>query len=90
MNADPPPRPDDEGWAWFEPRAEVTPPATDVARHARTCLATPAGRRLVAHLRNTFLERRVGPAASEAELRHIEGQRSVVAYLLRLAESDPS
>ena len=52
----------------------------------RGCLATPNGRLLFRHLRRLFLDRRLPPTARDAELRHVEGQRSVVAHLLQLME----
>ena len=74
------------GWAWLE----ATPAGADVApelcRAAAACLGTPNGRLVLRHLRQSFLDRRLAPTASDAELRHVEGQRSVVAHLLRLIE----
>lgn len=52
---------------------------------ARGALANPAGHALLAHLQRRFADRVLGPTASDAELRHLEGQRSVVAYLRHLA-----
>lgn len=53
------------------------------------CFSTPEGRRVLEYLRRTFLGRRVPPSAPDAVLRHVEGQRSVVAHiegLVRQAE----
>ena len=53
------------------------------------CFGTPEGRRVLDYLRRTFLGRRVPPTAPDAVLRHVEGQRSVVAHidgLVRQAE----
>ena len=58
----------------------------ELCRHAAMCLGTRSGRLLLAHLQRSFLDRRVPPTASDAELRHAEGQRSVVHHLLQLAE----
>jgi hypothetical protein len=38
------------------------------------------------HLRRVILERRLAPHASDAELRHLEGQRYAVAYIAALVE----
>lgn len=79
-----------DGWMWFEPSSAVADDETELVRACRTCFSTPAGQRVLDHLRAAFLDRRLGPNASDAELRHVEGQRSVVANLLRLTESfDP-
>ena len=74
------------GWAWLDaaPGGERTPP--ELCRAAAACLGTAHGRRLLRHLRQSFLDRRLAPSATDAELRHVEGQRSVVAHLLRLIE----
>jgi len=39
---------------------------------------------VLAHLRRITFERRLAPDCSEAELRHLEGQRHLVAQLLAL------
>jgi hypothetical protein len=77
------------GWAWFD-AAEVGGRRVELRDAAATCLGTHAGKVLIDHLRRVFLDRRVPPAASDAELRHIEGQRSVVAHILTLAADDPA
>jgi len=73
------------GWAWFE----ATPPSGGqneaLANAAIACFAGRNGDLLLQHLRNVYLDRRVAPSASDAELRHVEGQRSAIAYLIRLA-----
>lgn len=75
----------DSGWSWF---AEDTspPPADDrLAKALAACFAGRDGEIVLEHLRLVFLERLVAPSASDAELRHVEGQRSAIAYLFRLA-----
>jgi hypothetical protein len=54
------------------------------ASYAR-CFATLDGRRVLAHLRGVTFERVFGPDASEARLRHAEGQRQLVAAMVALA-----
>ena len=76
-----------EGWAWFDAPTAVGPEAPDeVCRSAAACLGTSHGRLVVRHLGRAFLDRRVPPTAGDAELRHVEGQRSVVSHLLQLVE----
>ncbi len=53
----------------------------------RRCFAGPTGRLVLDHLRKLFLLRRVAPTASDAELRHVEGQRTAVAWILAMAGS---
>ena len=72
------------GWAWLE--AQPTTTDAGIAIDAAGCFAGPQGRAVLAHLQSTFLDRRVPPSAPDALLRHVEGQRSVVAHLLALVE----
>lgn len=75
-----------EGWDALVEAAPAPEPADAVARAFAHCFRDAAGAIALEHLRKTFLERRLGPSASDAELRHVEGQRSVVAHLLALIE----
>ena len=74
------------GWAWFEtgerPGEQVADEALSIA-FAR-CFAGRDGEQALRHLERVFLERRLGPGASDAELRHLEGQRSAVAQIKAL------
>jgi len=78
--------PDASGWAWLETAPANAEATSELCRAAAASLGTPGGRAVLRHLRQSFLDRRLGPTASDAELRHVEGQRSVVAHLLRLVE----
>ena len=75
-----------DGWAWFDAPAMGLEAPDEVCRSAAACFGTSHGRAVVRHLRRAFLERRVPPTAGDAELRHVEGQRSVVSHLLQLVE----
>lgn len=44
------------------------------------------GARVLAHLRNTILNRVFGPGATDAELRHHEGKRELVAQIITRME----
>lgn len=74
------------GWAWFDGPADDGDPHDEICRSAAACLDGRHGRVLIRHLRQLFADRRVSPTAADAELRHVEGQRSVVSHLLQLAE----
>lgn len=73
------------GWAWFDAEAPSPTQDDELANAAAACFAGRHGAIVVQHLRSHFLDRRVPPSASDAELRHVEGQRAAIAYLLRLA-----
>lgn len=74
--------------AW--PFAAETPPDTHadpddaLAGAFARCLAGADGRRVLDHLRARTLQRALGPDAPEAALRHLEGQRALVAQILAL------
>ena len=74
------------GWAWFDAAPDVEAPVDDVCRSAAACLSSSQGQILLRHLKRAFLDRRIPPTASDAELRHAEGQRSVVDHLMHLVE----
>ena len=79
------------GWGWFE--AAVRPDAEeDAEREAELCrcfarcFAGAEGLAVLDHLRRLILDRRCPPGASDAELRHLEGQRFAVAYIRQMVE----
>ena len=76
---------DECGWAWFAADPPSPSEDDDLTNAAAACFSGRQGRTVIQHLRSRFLDRRVSPSASDAELRHVEGQRFAIAYLLRLA-----
>ena len=50
------------------------------------CFCTPSGEQVLKHLREITIERFMGPNASEAELRALEGQRALVHQIEMLIE----
>jgi hypothetical protein len=77
------------GWAWFATAdAPVDPDAKDreLCRAFARCFAGAEGSMVLEHLKRSILERRLPPTASDAELRHLEGQRHAVAYLVAMIE----
>ncbi len=74
------------GWAWFDAPDRPAEPDREVCRSFLACFAGANGEATLAHLRRVFLDQRLPPSATDAELRHVEGQRSVVAYVLALLE----
>ncbi|MGQ9370999.1 Bbp19 family protein [Azospirillum sp. ST 5-10] len=71
-----------DGWPW--PAAPVPPPADDPAPCFARCFAGADGARALAVLRAMTLERALGPDVPDAALRHLEGQRQLVATILAL------
>ena len=78
------------GWAWFaaDDDAPADPYANDrdLCRAFAHCFAGADGRMVLEHLKRMILERRLPPNASDAELRHLEGQRHAVAYVVAMVE----
>ena len=76
------------GWSWFE-AGETAPDDRSEAELCRAfarCFAGPDGQTVVAHMTRSILDRRLPPSATDAELRHLEGQRCAVAALLAMIE----
>ena len=48
------------------------------------CFSTSEGRRVLRHLRGCTMERTLCPSATDAHLRHLEGQRQLVGHILML------
>jgi len=78
------------GWAWFatDGALPADPGAGDreLCRAFAHCFAGADGRMVLEHLKRVILERRLPPNASDAELRHLEGQRHAVAYVVAMVE----
>lgn len=75
----------ENAWPWgTEPRADD---ANDtLSRAAARVFSGADGEQLARYLRAVTLERALGPDATEAQLRHLEGQRQLVRHILALAE----
>lgn len=67
------------------PTPDAEPPEPDAAARAfARCFAGPDGRLALAHLSRITFERVLGPEASEAALRDLEGQRRLAGILVAL------
>jgi len=64
----------------------MKPAEDDLVLAFARCFRGRDGERVLGHLRRLTLERRLGPDCSEAELRHLEGQRHLAAYITQLVE----
>ena len=74
------------GWAWFapSPQSELEAVAAETAGSFARCFASTDGARVLAALRAMTCERVLAADASEAVLRHLEGQRHLVATIQAL------
>ncbi|MGE5515325.1 MAG: hypothetical protein ACM31D_05835 [Bacteroidota bacterium] len=78
----------DPGWSWFEP----SPPVSDgqrlaLARIFARLFSGADGETALAYLTQLTTERCLGPDASDAALRTLEGQRQLVLHLQALIQS---
>lgn len=73
------------GWSWFDPVRAASADDDVVQKAATACFAGRQGAILMRHLEAMFLDRRMPATATDAELRHLEGQRTAIDYLKRLA-----
>lgn len=76
------------GWDWLE---GATAPAKDptelkLCRAYARCFKGSDGDEVIAHLTRSILDRRLSPNASDAELRHLEGQRFAIAGVIAMVE----
>jgi hypothetical protein len=78
----------DAGWSWFDIGTCPTDEASnlELCRAFARCFAGQDGQRVMAHLARTILDRRLPPGASDAELRHLEGQRCAIAGVVAMVE----
>lgn len=79
----------DRGWDWFESGNTPLPAETleddkALALAAARCFRGADGDKVLAYLRAITLERALGPGAPDTLLRHLEGQRQLVAHIARL------
>lgn len=76
------------GWTWFEPATEL--PADEVelelCRAFARCFSSTEAQMVIDHLTKVILERRLSAGCSNAELRHLEGQRFAIAHIVAMIE----
>ncbi|MGC2856000.1 hypothetical protein ACM64Y_11040 [Novispirillum sp. DQ9] len=78
------PPPDAAPWPFDGAPAPAAEEGDGLAAAFARCFAGGDGRRVLDHLRAMTLHRALGPAAPDAALRHLEGQRALVAHVLAL------
>lgn len=83
----------DLGWSWFnvvEKIDDLNAPSRTVDHELECafarCFRGEDGVKVLRHLRAITLDRVLGPDASDALLRHMDGQRQLFAYILSLVE----
>lgn len=61
-------------------------PQQDIERIFARLFSSDDGRKVLAHLQVMTFSRAYGPEASDQQLRYAEGQRALVANILRLVD----
>ncbi len=83
------------GWDWFDlsppfkaaaAGLPVDHPEKETARAFARCFRGRDGKMALGHLRSLTLDRALGPGAGDGLLRHLEGQRQLVAYITHLID----
>lgn len=84
-------------WGWFNDAAGdpqswsgQEEPDEELTSVFARCFATADGRKVLRHLRRVAFERALGPASTDAHLRHADGQRQLVVYILALISKGTS
>ncbi|MBC8445412.1 MAG: hypothetical protein H8D75_02105 [Rhodospirillaceae bacterium] len=76
-----------DGWSWFGiPDGALLEGDRELALSFARCFRDADGKRVLEHLRAMTLEQSLGPAASDAMLRHLEGQRQLITHIHGLIE----
>jgi hypothetical protein len=77
-----------DGWSWFDTDNDeaINFEDSELFRSFARCFRGADGEMVLDHLRRIILDRRLGPESSDAALRFLEGQRSVVAHILSMLE----
>ncbi len=83
----------DKGWDWFEAGNSSVADESEREEANRTlavafarCFQGAEGKQALDYLRTITVERILGPNASDAMLRHAEGQRQLVAHITQLVD----
>ena len=77
-----------DGWGWFDSgiHDEAETEDHELCRSFARCFKNADGDLVIRHLKRVFLDRRLAATATDAELRHVEGQRSAIAHVISMVE----
>jgi len=80
-------RSNDPGWSWFEKTIShdmETETPEDIPAYFARCFSGADGEAALSHLAEMTLARPLGANAHNGILRHLEGQRYLVSYIIGL------
>ena len=80
------------GWTWLDDGEDEGNEKTkssdrELVKCAARCFAGSDGQRVLTYLQTLTRNRSLGPDCTDAQLRHLEGQRHLVAHLYHLIEA---
>lgn len=75
-----------ERGAVYAPSLPGTSETADVERAFARVFSTEDGQKVLAYLQVITFQRAYGPSTPDEQLRHVEGQRSLMATILRLID----
>ncbi len=75
----------DSGYV-YRPPSQNASEKREVEKACARLFATEDGRRVIAHLQEITFCRALGPSTADEHLRYVEGQRALVATMLRLID----
>ena len=70
----------------YSPYNPVKTEIRDIEKTFARLFASTDGQKVLAHLQVMTFQRALGPSSSDEQLRYMEGQRSMVATILRLID----
>ena len=73
-----------DDWDVFETGPSETAEQDDIARAYERCLSGKDGAIVIQHLRETIIDRRMGPDATNNEIWFLEGERTLAARILSM------
>jgi hypothetical protein len=78
-------QPDESGWVYEAP-APSQMEAKDIERTCARLFSSDDGRKVLAYLQMITFQRALGASSPDEQLRYVEGQRALVASILRLID----
>lgn len=83
------PQDKEQGWAWFDPLitdAQQSEKSEDIAGLFASCFSGINGEKCLNYLAQQTLSRALGPNVDDGVLRHLEGQRYMVSFIMGLVQ----
>ena len=73
-----------QGWTWFDQHKPTAIPESDLAAQFARCFKGTEGDQILSHLAEITMGRPLGANTRNDTLRHVEGQRYLVSYIMTM------